>query len=152
MYARNDYSYSSGTYVRSWILAFAVVACRLSTLEAAMPTVLVVEDDFLVRDLVSEELQAAGFSVLQAGDADAAVLILETRNDVYLVFTDIDMPGSMDGLRLAAAVRHRWPPVHIIITSGKLRPLTIPANAMFIPKPYLGRVVVSAMRTFENMR
>lgn len=64
-----------------------------------------------LRDLVCEELQAAGFSVVEVGDADAAILILEARDDIHLVFTDIDMPGSMDGLKLAAAVRDRWPPV-----------------------------------------
>jgi CheY-like chemotaxis protein len=117
-----------------------------------MPTVLVVEDDFFIRDLVSEELQTAGFSVVEVGDADAAISILETRHDIHLVFTDIDMPGSMDGLKLAAAVRDRWPPVHIVITTGKARPMVIPANALFIPKPYLGKTVVSAMQTFENMR
>jgi hypothetical protein len=58
----------------------------------------------------------------------------------------------MDGLKLAAAVRDRWPPVNIVITTGKARPMTIPANALFITKPYLGSNVVSAMRTFENMR
>jgi two-component system, response regulator PdtaR len=67
------------------------------------------------------------------------------------VFTDIDMPGSMDGLKLAAAVRDRWPPIHIIVTTGKTRPLEIPANALFFPKPYLVRNIVTAMRTFQNM-
>jgi CheY-like chemotaxis protein len=81
----------------------------------------------------------------------AAIAILETRPDINLVFTDIDMPGSMDGLKLAACVRDRWPPVHIIITTGKARPATIPANALFIAKLYLGRNVVAAMQTFENM-
>lgn len=117
-----------------------------------MPTVLLVEDEPPIRDLVSEELVAAGFDVLQVNNADRAIAILESRQDINLVFTDIDMPGSMDGLKLAAAVRDRWPPVHIIITTGKTRPMTIPANALFIPKPYLTRAVVSAIRTFENMR
>jgi two-component system, response regulator PdtaR len=116
-----------------------------------MATVLVVEDEVLIRDLVSEELGEAGFTVVAANNADRAISILEARQDIQLVFTDIDMPGSMDGLKLAATVRDRWPPVHIIITTGKVRPLEIPANALFIPKPYVGRVVVSAMRTFENM-
>jgi CheY-like chemotaxis protein len=116
-----------------------------------MPTVLVVEDEPLIRDLVSEELGEAGFEVIQVGNANQAIAILEAREDIHLLFTDIDMPGSMDGLKLAAAVRDRWPPVHIIITTGKARPMTIPANALFIPKPYLTRAVVSAMRTFANM-
>ena len=116
-----------------------------------MATVLVVEDEILIRELVAEELEEAGFTVITAKDADYAISILEARQDIHLVFTDIDMPGSMDGLKLAAAVRDRWPPVHIIITTGKVRPLEIPANALFIPKPYVGQAVVAAMRTFENM-
>jgi two-component system, response regulator PdtaR len=89
--------------------------------------------------------------VILADNADAAIAILEARADIHLVFTDIDMPGSMDGLKLAACVRDRWPPIHIIITTGNARPREIPANALFIPKPYLGPTVISAMRTFENM-
>jgi len=117
-----------------------------------MPVVLVVEDETLIRELVAEELEVAGYTVVIANDADQAIAILEARQDIRLVFTDINMPGSMDGLKLAAAVRDRWPPVHIIIiTSGKIRPLEIPANAHFIPKPYVGENVVAAMRTFENM-
>jgi two-component system, response regulator PdtaR len=116
-----------------------------------MATVLVVEDEALIREVVAEELKEAGFTVVVAKHADHAIAILEARQDINLVFTDIDMPGSMNGLKLAAAVRDRWPPVHIIITTGKVRPLEIPANALFIPKPYVGRVVVAAMRTFENM-
>jgi CheY-like chemotaxis protein len=116
-----------------------------------MPTVLVVEDEVMISEVVKDELEEAGYSVITAPHADAAIAILEARQDIHLVFTDIDMPGSMDGLELAACVRDRWPPVHIIITTGKARPKTIPANALFIPKPYVGRNVVAAMRTFENM-
>lgn len=116
-----------------------------------MPTVLIVEDEAIVRDLVAEELEDAGFTVVIAVNADHAISILENRLDIHLVFTDIDMLGSMDGLKLAAAVRDRRPPIHIIITTGKARPLEIPANALFIPKPYLGKNVVAAMKTFENM-
>jgi two-component system, response regulator PdtaR len=116
-----------------------------------MPTVLIVEDEAIIRDLVAEELEEAGFGVVIAVNADQAISTLENRLDIHLVFTDIDMPGSMDGLKLAAAVRDRWPPIHIIITTGKARPLEIPANALFIPKPYLGKNVVMAMKTFENM-
>lgn len=117
-----------------------------------MPTVLIVEDEPLIRDLVAEELEDAGFDVIEAGTADRAIAILEIRDDIRLVFTDIDMPGSMDGLKLSAAIRDRWPPVNIIITTGKSRPMTIPSNALFIPKPYLGKAIVSAIQTFENMR
>ena len=116
-----------------------------------MPIVLVVEDEALIRELVADELEVAGYTVVIANDADQAIAILEARQDIHLVFTDVNMPGSMDGLKLAAAVRDRWPPVHIIITSGKIRPLEIPANALFIPKPYVGENGVAAMRTIENM-
>jgi two-component system, response regulator PdtaR len=114
-------------------------------------TVLVVEDEFLVRQVLQIELEDAGYEVILADSADAAIVILEARSDIHLVFTDIDMPGSMDGLKLAACVRDRWPPIHIIITTGKARPREIPANALFIPKPYVGRAVIDAVRTFENM-
>ena len=116
-----------------------------------MVTVLVVEDELLIRDLVAEELELAGFTALTARDADSAISILEVRQDVRLLFTDVDMPGSMDGLKLAAAVRDRWPPIHIIITTGKVRPLVMPADAIFLPKPYLTRDVVAAIKTFRGM-
>ena len=116
-----------------------------------MPTVLVVEDEPLIRDIIAEQLTDAGYEVVEVGDAGKAIAILEARQDIQLVFTDIDMPGSMDGLKLAVAVRNRWPPVHIIITTGKARPMIIPANALFIPKPYLSKAVVTAIKTFENM-
>jgi CheY-like chemotaxis protein len=119
--------------------------------EPEVATVLIVEDEALVREVVQVELEEAGYDVIIADSADAAIAILEARTDIHLVFTDIDMPGSMDGLKLAACVRDRWPPVHIIITTGKDRPLEIPANAIFIPKPYVCQAVVDAIRTFENM-
>jgi CheY-like chemotaxis protein len=114
-------------------------------------TVLIVEDEILIRDVVQIELEDAGYDVIVANNAEAAIAILEARADIHLVFTDIDMPGSMDGLKLAACVRDRWPPVHIIITTGKARPLEIPANALFVPKPYIGQAVVDAVCTFEHM-
>jgi CheY-like chemotaxis protein len=116
-----------------------------------MATVLVVEDETLIREFIAEELEEGGYTVVMASNADQAIAVLEAHQDIHLVFTDIDMPGSMDGLKLAAVVRDRWPPVHIIITTGKVRPLEIPANALFIPKPYVGKNVVAALRTFEDM-
>ncbi len=116
-----------------------------------MATVLIVEDEFLVRNVLQIELEEAGYDVILADNADAAIAMLEARTDIHLVFTDIDLPGSMDGLKLAACVRDRWPPIHIIITTGNARPCEIPSNALFIPKPYVGQTVINAMRTFENM-
>ena len=84
----------------------------------------------LIRDL--------GFEVIEAVDADQAVCLLETIPGVTVLFTDIQMPGSMDGLLLAAVVRHRWPPIALLVTSGKLRPASsdMPTGARFIGKPY----------------
>src|SRR4051812_179969 len=73
-----------------------------------LPVVLVVEDDPLVRTLAVEVVEDAGFLAIEAANADEAIIILEHRADIALVFTDIDMPGSMDGLKLAHAIRNRW--------------------------------------------
>ena len=102
------------------------------------PTVLVVEDQPLTRVATVETLEDAGFQVLEASNADEAIRILEARNNVRIVFTDIDMPGSMDGLKLARAVRDRWPPIKIVITSGQLIPneVDLPAGGRFVAKPY----------------
>ena len=98
--------------------------------------ILVVEDESLINLVVSEQLQQAGHEVISAYNADDAITVLEGRNDIRLIFTDIDMPGSMDGLRLSAAVRDRWPPIQIIITSGKHPEAAMPEGACFLPKPY----------------
>jgi CheY-like chemotaxis protein len=78
----------------------------------ALPVVLVVEDDPLLRMLAVEVVEEAGFIAIEARDADEAVILLESRTDIALLFTDINMPGSMDGLKLAHAVRDRWPPIN----------------------------------------
>lgn len=110
--------------------------------------VLVVEDETFIRMDVVDMLRAAGFDILEASDADEAIQSLERHSDVRLIFTDIDMPGSMNGLRLAAAVRDRWPPVRIIATSGhfKIRVGDLPADARFIPKPYQHVQIINAIR------
>jgi CheY-like chemotaxis protein len=110
-------------------------------------TVLVVEDEFLIRDTIAQELLNEGFLVLQASNADDAIAILEARRDIHFLFTDIDMPGSMDGLKLAAFVRDRWPPVKIIVTSGKNSAPAVPDMAVFIPKPYRTPHIVQAIKS-----
>ena len=117
---------------------------------ASRPIVLVVEDEPLLRFHAVDLIEAAGFDVIEAADADRAIAILMSRFDVKIVFTDIDMPGSMDGLKLAAAVRDRWPPIEIIITSGyaTLRPDDIPARGFFFTKPYRDNDLVGAVRSF----
>ena len=114
-----------------------------------MGTILVVEDEALISLLISEELESAGYTVLTAGNADQAIALLE-MHDIRFIFTDIDMPGSMDGLKLAAAVRHRWPPIEIIITTGKNKPQPdqMPVGSVFLPKPYRTEAVIEAVRQF----
>jgi CheY-like chemotaxis protein len=114
--------------------------------------ILVVEDEMLIRMDAVEILRAAGFDILEAANADEAILMLERHSDVRLVFTDIDMPGSMNGLKLAAAVRDRWPPVRIIATSGhfKVQAGDLPADARFITKPYQPAQVISAIRELTS--
>ena len=110
--------------------------------------ILVVEDETFIRMDVVEMLDAAGFDILEAANADEAIQMLERHSDIRLVFTDIDMPGSMNGLKLAAAVRDRWPPVRIIATSGhfKVQAGDLPADARFIAKPYQAAQIISAVR------
>jgi CheY-like chemotaxis protein len=110
--------------------------------------ILVVEDEAFIRMDVVEVLIGAGFEVVEASNADEAVLILERLTDIRLVFTDIDMPGSMNGLRLAAAIRDRWPPVKIIATSGhhKFSEGDFPAETQFIAKPYKPEQIFAAIR------
>jgi DNA-binding NtrC family response regulator len=112
--------------------------------------VLIVEDELLVRMAIADAVEEAGFEVIESGNADEAVLILESRSDVRIVFTDIDMPGSMDGMKLAAAVRGRWPPIEIILTSGhhRIPHGDLPARSIFIPKPYAAELIVATLRQF----
>jgi CheY-like chemotaxis protein len=102
------------------------------------PVILVVEDEFLVRMIAVQVAEDSGFEVLSAGTADEAIKILESRSDIRLVFTDVNMPGSMDGLRLAHAVRNRWPPLELILTSGHshIQSHELPDGSRFFAKPY----------------
>src|SRR5215212_11299160 len=114
--------------------------------------VLVVEDEPITRMDVVEQLEEAGFKVFEASDADRAIKILETNPAIRILFTDIDMPGSMDGLKLAAAVRDRWPPINIIVTTGKTPPRDdeLPANSRFLRKPYQPSEVLTAIRALRQ--
>ena len=113
----------------------------LDRVSATAPAVvLIVEDELLLRELVVEFVEEAGFVALEAGDADEAVALLEARSDIAVLFTDINMPGSMDGLKLAHAARDRWPSIKILVASGQLRlgPSDLPSNSVFLGKPYCG--------------
>jgi two-component system, response regulator PdtaR len=113
----------------------------------ANAVVLVVEDDALLRMFAIEMLEDAGFHVIEAENADAAIGLLESRADIRFIFTDIDMPGSMNGLKLAHAVADRWPPIRIVATSGhfKVREGDLPVGGRFLAKPYLQHQVIDAL-------
>lgn len=110
----------------------------------AASTVLVVEDDFFVRSCAVEALSECGFAVLEAANGPDGLRILEGAH-VDVVFTDINMPGEFDGLGLAWRVRHRWPDIAVVITSGRGCPDHEAVCARFLPKPYmpdsLGRLI-----------
>jgi len=110
--------------------------------------VLVVEDEPLQRMMAVDLVEGAGFEAVEATDAAQAVAILERRADIRVVFTDIDMPHGMDGMKLAATIRDRWPPIELILISSRRRPRLeeLPARGVFFSKPYAERDVVEAMR------
>jgi two-component sensor histidine kinase len=101
------------------------------------PTVLIVEDEMLLRMRAVDIVEDAGFTPLEAVNADDALALLESRSDIELLFTDIQMPGTMNGLKLAHAVHERWPSIKIILVSGQVTPdeKDRPANSRFFGKP-----------------
>ena len=108
------------------------------------PHVLIAEDDFLIRMSVVEDMKDAEFHVFEAGNAEEALGLLEAHPEIDTLFTDIDMPGSMDGLALAKAVRARRPDVTILLTSGYLKVALndLPDQLPFFSKPYeISRVI-----------
>jgi two-component system, response regulator PdtaR len=114
------------------------------------PIVLVVEDDFLLRMDAVDIVRNAGFEAIEAANADQAIAIIEADPDIHIVFTDVQMPGTMDGLRLARFIRDRWPPIKIVATSGRLRVAEedLPKGSIFVPKPYTPEQII---RTFRQL-
>jgi CheY-like chemotaxis protein len=115
---------------------------------AKRAVILIVEDDVLIRLDAAQMIAGGEFDVIEAANADEAIVVLETRLDVTVVFTDIQMPGSMDGLKLAAAVRDRWPPIKIIATSGQatIGRDDLPDGGRFLPKPYSPAQILKTLR------
>jgi len=107
---------------------------------------LVVEDEALVRAFAADVLEEAGFEVVEAPSADYAVMVLGRRSDIVVVFTDIEMPGDLNGLDLARFVEDHYPGIRIMIASGRTRPAPdeIPASAIFFPKPYASNTLLQA--------
>jgi two-component system, response regulator PdtaR len=133
------------TLQSDWLDAGHVAAAK------TRPVVLVVEDDPLSRMSAAVMIGNAGCDVVEVGDADEAIAVLEARQDIQVVFTDIRMPGSMDGLKLARYVRKRWPPIKIIATSGHLAVLEsdLPEGGVFLSKPYDVTMVATVLQNFN---
>ena len=109
--------------------------------------VLVVEDSAIIRMGAIDLVISSGYEALEACDADEAIQILERRNDIDLVFTDVQMPGTMDGIKLSHYIRDRWPPVILIVASGAaiLEESSLPSGSRFFPKPYDDRTITEVM-------
>ena len=112
------------------------------------PIVLVVEDDMVLRMRAVDVVEDAGFTPLEAVNADEAIAILESRPDISLLYTDVQMPGSMDGLKLAHAVHGRWPHIKIILVSGQVAVTDDekPRNSRFFGKPVSMKQIVSELQ------
>jgi CheY-like chemotaxis protein len=112
------------------------------------PIVLVVEDDMMLRMRAVDMVEDAGYASVEAVDADEAFAILQARSDIALLFTDIQMPGSMDGLQLAHAVHERWPLLKIILVSGQLElsGIQIPRDSRFFGKPLVSGQMIAEMQ------
>jgi two-component system, response regulator PdtaR len=117
-----------------------------------LPAILVVDDEVLVRLDLVDTIQDAGFPTFEAGGADEAIRLMEKHPEIAVLFTDIDMPGTMDGLKLSHYVRHRWPPVRIVITSGHVftTPEEMPDQSTFIAKPHQQADLQSLFRAIEK--
>lgn len=113
------------------------------------PSVLLVEDEALIRALLAEELRNHGLSVVEASDADEAWAYLQTGGHVDLVFSDVTMPGLMNGIELVRRVKAQYPQVKTIVTSGYAGPVNISEVGVFLPKPY--RLEVAAKITLQSL-
>lgn len=110
------------------------------------PIVLVVEDNSLVRVVIADFLACAGFAVIQAVDGAAALLVLASGADFHVLFTDVQMPGPIDGVGVAMRVREQHPDLPIVVTSGHGVPETLPVGGRFVSKPYDNRKIVDLIR------
>jgi CheY-like chemotaxis protein len=112
------------------------------------PVVLIVEDEVLLRWTAVAIIEDAGFDVVEAGTGIEAISVLEKRSDIRTVFTDVEMPGSFNGIQLAYLIRTRWPSIGIMATSGqlRLREDDLPAGARILHKPYAAANLTDTLR------
>ena len=114
--------------------------------------VLIVEDEPLLRLDAASTIEEAGFGTLEARSADEAIAFLETDDRIAIVFADIDLPGGMDGQHLAVVVRHRWPPVEVLLTSGYVMVGNddLPERGRFLAKPYSAGQLIHVLQSFAH--
>lgn len=114
--------------------------------------VLVVEDEPIIRLGIVSSIEDAGYAVIEASNADDAIARLARENGVGVVVTDVDMPGSMDGIRLAHYVRRRWPPIQLLVISGKVGVGAgeLPSGARFMSKPFQDMQLINTIETLAS--
>lgn len=119
----------------------------------SMPIALVAEDEPILMIQGVSAIEDAGFEVLEARNTDEAIAVLEGRDDIRVVVTDLQMTGSMDGMKLARAVRDRWPPILIIVVSGHIKPKMgdLPENVTFLSKPYSDNQMHRALASWPRV-
>ncbi|MGO4675162.1 response regulator [Bosea sp. 2YAB26] len=117
--------------------------------DAEKPVVLVVDDEPIIRMYAALLVEEAGYLAVEAATADEALAILEQRDDVRILFTDVEMPGSLNGLQLVEVVREKWPPIALMVTSGHVRvdPQKLPERARFFRKPYSESEIVRTLKS-----
>ena len=122
---------------------------RNGMIQSSGKRVLVVEDEPLLMMMAIDIVEGAGLEAIEATNAQDAIIILEARTDIAVIMTDVEMPGTMNGLRLAASIHHRWPLVGIIVVSGRVSVgvADLPENGIFFQKPYDAEALAHAVRT-----
>jgi two-component system, response regulator PdtaR len=125
--------------------------CKIASPDSSMSSILIVEDEVLTSEYLEFVLQEAGFEAIPVASAEEAIEVLEHRDDVDLVVTDINLPG-LNGLQLATLVRDRWPAINIIVVTGYSAPRSeeLPSGSLFVPKPYNAQRMIEAVHHFQH--
>jgi two-component system, response regulator PdtaR len=118
---------------------------RRGRIDSDIAAVLIVEAEVLIRMNVVQIVEDSGYAALEASNAGDAIKILKHRQDIRAVFTDVNISSSGSGLKLVHAIRRRWPPIHLIVTSGLSTDLELPPGSRFIRKPYENSRVVGVL-------
>ena len=108
--------------------------------------VLIVQEEFLLRMDVADAFEAVAFKIFQASTADEAIFLLEREPTIRVVFTDIDLPGTTDGLALAHYIRGRWPPTILLVSSARIPRKALPSKTHFVQQPYLDGGLAQAVK------